>query len=203
MRHYVYFVQESTTGRLYIGSRSCKVDPELDPYMGSYHDKTFAPDIKWVWAEFQTREEAYSAEETLHKVFDVVKSPTFINRRVGSGAWSSSKLTWWTNGEEETLSEAAPAGWYKGRKASLRSLFVKLGKQSSGKWLKGHRHTQQARLKMSKSHSGKTLSDSHRHSLGLITKGRKWACNKFGETLRLWPSEMLPPGYQWGRTYKD
>jgi hypothetical protein len=35
MVHYVYRLEEKETGEFYIGSRTCKVDPTLDKYLGS------------------------------------------------------------------------------------------------------------------------------------------------------------------------
>jgi hypothetical protein len=199
MRHYIYFVQESSSGRLYIGSRTCNGSPEEDPYLGSFHDSSFKPDVKWVWAEFPTRKEANVAEETLHRLFDVVKSLTFVNRRIGSGAWSSGPLTWWTNGTSETLSEHPPLGWHKGRKTGVGQNVENRGRP----WLYKSGHSQESREKMSKAHLGKVLSTKHKENLSKLTKGRRWACNKLGESIRLWPDEPLPPGFQWGRKYQD
>ena len=77
--HYVYLTCDTFDGRLYWGSRSCDCPPEEDPYMGSHRDDTFNPDLKYVWAEFNTRLEADDAEDILHKLFDVVESSTFAN----------------------------------------------------------------------------------------------------------------------------
>ena len=77
--HYVYLTCESSTGRLYWGVRSCDCCPEDDPYMGSHSDTTFKPDLKWVWSTFLTREDAETAEQTLLRLFDCVKSSTFAN----------------------------------------------------------------------------------------------------------------------------
>lgn len=199
MRHYVYFAQDSESGRLYIGSRSCKCDPLEDSYMGSYHDKSFSPDIKWVWAEFLTREDAFRAEEILHRLFDVVKSNSFVNRRIGSGAWSSGNLKWWTNGVDETLAEFAPVGWRLGRKFGTGKNIQNRGRP----WQYKTGHSDQACLKMSKAHTGKKLSQEHKNSLSKLTSGRRWACNAEGHTIRLRPAETLPVGYQWGRTFKE
>ena len=77
--HYVYLTCESNTGQLYWGVRSCDCDPENDPYMGSHCDTTYIPDLKWVWNTFPTREDAETAEQTLLRLFDCVKSSTFAN----------------------------------------------------------------------------------------------------------------------------
>jgi hypothetical protein len=79
MNHYVYLTCDSSDGRLYWGSRSCDDDPKDDSYMGSHKDTTYNPDLKWVWATFETRLEADDAEDILHDLFDVVESETFAN----------------------------------------------------------------------------------------------------------------------------
>jgi len=78
-RHYVYLTCDTTDGRLYWGVRSCDCDPKDDNYFGSHCDNTYNPDMKWVWNEFSTREDAEFAEHKLHKLFDVVNSSTFAN----------------------------------------------------------------------------------------------------------------------------
>lgn len=77
--HYVYLTCDSETGRLYWGVRSSHCKPEDDDYFGSHCDETYCPDLKYVWAEFDTREDAELAEHKLHKLFDVVNSKTFAN----------------------------------------------------------------------------------------------------------------------------
>lgn len=84
-RHYVYLTCDSTDGRLYWGVRSSDCDPENDNYFGSHKDDTFRPDMKWVWNEFPTRQDAELAENKLHKLFDVVNSSTFAN--LSSAQW--------------------------------------------------------------------------------------------------------------------
>jgi hypothetical protein len=79
MRHYVY-VTRGECGRHYVGVRSCECDPAEDPYMGSHKDPEYSPVEKWVWSEFETRDEAANAEASLHEVFDVAVSPHFANR---------------------------------------------------------------------------------------------------------------------------
>jgi hypothetical protein len=88
--HYVYLTCESNTGRLYWGVRSCKCQPEDDPYFGSHTDGTYNPDLKWVWNTFPTREEAETAEQLLLKLFDCVESSTFAN--LSSAQWK--QWTW-------------------------------------------------------------------------------------------------------------
>jgi hypothetical protein len=79
MNHYVYYSYEEW-GRGYIGSRSCKCDPQEDvKYFGSFRDKTFSPTHKIIIQEFETREEALEAEILLHAFFSVDKNSHFAN----------------------------------------------------------------------------------------------------------------------------
>jgi hypothetical protein len=77
--HYVYYSYEEW-GRGYIGKRSSKVLPEVDPYMGSFTDKTFHPTEKIVLAVFDTEKEALQAEILLHNFYQVDRNPHFANR---------------------------------------------------------------------------------------------------------------------------
>ena len=77
MTAYVYYSYEEF-GRGYIGARS--KSPDGDNYFGSFKDTTFKPTEKIVIAEYDTWEEALSAEHELHKLFDVAKNPHFANQ---------------------------------------------------------------------------------------------------------------------------
>ncbi len=58
--------------------------------MGSHCDTTYKPDLKWVWNTFLTREDAETAEQTLLRLFDCVKSSTFAN--LSAAQWK--QWTW-------------------------------------------------------------------------------------------------------------
>lgn len=77
--HYVYYSYEEW-GRGYIGKRSSLLPPEVDPYLGSFSDKTFRPTQKIVLEIFNTSEEALAAEIVLHDFYDVHKNSHFANR---------------------------------------------------------------------------------------------------------------------------
>lgn len=79
MHHYVYYSYEEW-GRGYIGVRSCSDMPAVDPYLGSYRDKTFKPTQKIVLMEFKTRIDAEKAEKQLQEFFSVVENPHFANQ---------------------------------------------------------------------------------------------------------------------------
>lgn len=77
--HYVYYSYEEW-GRGYIGRRSSSVFPHLDPYMGSFTDKSFKPTDKIVLAIFDSVEEAIAAEVVLHNYYKVECNPHFANQ---------------------------------------------------------------------------------------------------------------------------
>lgn len=71
MKHYIYRVEEKTTGEFYWGVRSCKCEIIDDTYMGSM--KSWKPDkqnlVKTYTKQFSTRELAYEAEYIVIKYF--------------------------------------------------------------------------------------------------------------------------------------
>mgnify|MGYP001253634108 CR=1 FL=1 len=77
--HYVYYSYEEW-GRGYIGRRSSLVLPHLDPYMGSFTDKSFKPTEKIILATFDSVEKAIAAEIVLHNHYEVERNPHFANR---------------------------------------------------------------------------------------------------------------------------
>lgn len=91
MHHYTYMLTVKSpvdTRRLYIGVRSCKVQPEQDvKYMGSCRPmktwmKTQGQDCveKIVLARWGSRQEALEHEIFLHDCFDVGANPEFWNQ---------------------------------------------------------------------------------------------------------------------------
>jgi hypothetical protein len=97
--NYTYYSYEEW-GRGYIGSRGSHKPPDQDPYMGSFHDKTFNPAVKIILSIHNTREEAYYAESLLHDLFQVDLNPHFVNiHRCHSGFWfldhSSKAKSYW------------------------------------------------------------------------------------------------------------
>lgn len=88
MNHYTYMVQTpSVAGKcMYIGVRSCEVEPEMDSYMGSskpllsWLSKTSGAAVKIVLARWPTRAEAMAHEIFLHDCFDVGPNKSFWNQ---------------------------------------------------------------------------------------------------------------------------
>ena len=89
--HYVYIITEKSTGRLYVGSRTSNIDPELDLgyyYLSSSSDDEFIKNQKKnindylyeIVETFETREQANAYEIILHQEFDVAFDELFFNR---------------------------------------------------------------------------------------------------------------------------
>lgn len=80
MYHYTYYSYEQF-GRGYIGSRTCKCNPENDiKYFGSFTDKTFNPTEKVILEVHNTSKESLEAERVLHYFYDVANNPHFANK---------------------------------------------------------------------------------------------------------------------------
>jgi hypothetical protein len=82
--HYTYWLTCEQTQQHYIGVRTCKGDPEKDPYMSSSRvvkamrsqGLTFTKFILTVWS---TRQEANEHEHKLLNYFHVINNPIFLN----------------------------------------------------------------------------------------------------------------------------
>ena len=111
--HYVYYSYEQW-GRGYIGRRSSKVPPIVDPYMGSFKDKTFAPTEKIILAEFDSVEEAIQCEINLHAFFAVDDNPHFANRsrQTSTGfSYAGGCPTPKTKDQRQAMSDRTRAAW--------------------------------------------------------------------------------------------
>lgn len=111
--HYVYYSYEQW-GRGYIGRRSSKVPPIVDPYMGSFKDKTFAPTEKIILAEFDSVKEAIQCEINLHVFFAVDDNPHFANRsrQTSTGfSYAGGCPTPKTKDQRQAMSDRTRAAW--------------------------------------------------------------------------------------------
>lgn len=147
MYHYVYYSYEEW-GRGYIGKRSSDLDPELDPYMGSFSDSTFSPTSKIILFVGETEEESLEVEVKLHSFFCVDKNPHFANKaRQTSVKFSYSRL-----GEKHTP-EAIQ---------SIRESNSRRGVSP------------ETRVKMRESNMGKKRSPETRSRISAGKKGKPW-----------------------------
>jgi hypothetical protein len=151
--HYVYYSYEQW-GRGYIGRRSSKVHPSLDPYMGSFRDKTFAPTEKIILAEFDSVEEAVQAEIKLHSFFAVDSNPHFANQaKQTSTSFSCARGRPGarTRDECQAISDRARAAW-QDPKQRQKWLTALRRRSTSETWKQSHLRSKQSpayRAKMS------------------------------------------------------
>jgi hypothetical protein len=83
--HYTYLLVSDTTPHLYIGARTSKVTPEMDPYLSSSsvvrkmrsEGVTFT---KYVISEHSSRKDAIQEEINLHKTYQVDSDTIFLNK---------------------------------------------------------------------------------------------------------------------------
>jgi hypothetical protein len=172
MRHYVY-VTKGKCGRQYIGVRSCECDPANDPYMGSHKDPEYFPTEKWIWSEFDTREEAANTEASLHEVFDVAASPHFANRcKALPNGFSMLGLSWGTHSKEtrELLSEKkrGEKNHRYGKPSSQKQ------KEAVSRARKGVKASEETRQKMRKAQRGLKKPAGYAERMSALKKEYKW-----------------------------
>jgi hypothetical protein len=163
--HYVYYSYEQW-GRGYIGRRSSKVHPSIDPYMGSFTDKTFAPTSKIILAEFDSVEEAIQAEINLHVFFAVDSNPHFANRarQTSTGfAWNRGCPTPRTGEQRQAMSNSLQCAWQEPEKRQ--------------KWLKGLRRAWNSESRR-QAHRRARQSSRYRNEMSLLVKQR-WENDDF------------------------
>ena len=163
--HYVYYSYEQW-GRGYIGRRSSKVHPSVDPYMGSFTDKTFAPTNKIILAEFGSADEAIQAEINLHAFFAVDSNLHFANqsRQTSTGfAWSRGCPTPRNEKQRQTMSNIIQGAWQEPKKRQ--------------KWLKGLRRSWNSESRR-QAHRRARQSSQYRNKMSLLVSQR-WDNNNF------------------------
>lgn len=137
--HYVYYSYEQW-GRGYIGRRSSKVPPNVDPYMGSFRDKIFAPTEKIVLAEFDSMEEAVQCEISLHTFFAVDSNPHFANqsRQTSTGfSYTGGCSTPRTREQRQAMSDMTRAAWQDPEQR--QKMLIALRKRSDSEtWRQAH-----------------------------------------------------------------
>lgn len=137
--HYVYYSYEQW-GRGYIGRRSSKMPPNIDPYMGSFRDKTFTPTEKIVLAEFDSMEEAVQCEISLHTFFAVDSNPHFANqsRQTSTGfSYAGGCSTPRTKEQRQAMSDMTQAAWQDPE--HRQKMLIALRKRSDSEtWRQAH-----------------------------------------------------------------
>ena len=197
--HYVY-ITRGECGRFYIGVRSCKGDPNNDSYMGSHQNKTYHPIEKWVWSEFNTREEAENAEASLHELFDVAFNPYFSNLAKAQG-WGGNYG--WTHREETKKMMSITR---RGDRNPAKRLEVRQKLSSAlrgNQCAKGVVRSEETKAKMAKAKIGDNNPAKRpdvRQRNSEAQKRMRWCYNpETGDTRRFLAGSSPPAGFQPGR----
>ena len=186
--HYTYELRCNETNQLYIGKRSCKVEPELDKYWSS--SRTVKSMIsqgytfdKKILNQFASAKEALQDEINLHALFDVARNATYLNKvKQTSTGWDFSGC------KQSDFQRQRARECHSGRKRSNETRF-KMAEAAKGRepWNKGVAMTTpvsaETRKRMSEAQKGKTssrkgctLSLETRNKLSDARKGRQLSC---------------------------
>ena len=140
--HYTYCSYEES-GRSYIGSRTCRCNPENDiRYFGSFTDKTFAPTKKVILKLYNTAEECLLAEHLMMRLFNVAYEEHFANKQFSP----------YTN-------FGCPL---------VHSKFMKNNKHRVGK-----HHSEESKKKTSETMKAKPKGENHPHHGRVLTEEHK------------------------------
>jgi hypothetical protein len=199
MKHYVY-VTKGKCGRHYIGVRSCKGDPAEDPYMGSHRDPEYSPVEKWIWSEFDTREEAANAEASLHEVFDVATSLHFANRcKALPNGFSVLGTSWGTHSEKtKALLSQQKKGENNHRWGKPSSQKQKEAVRQARAGVKASEETCQ---KMSKAQKGLKKPPGYAERMSALKKECRWFYDPIEDKAHLVHPEKAEP--HWIKGFKN
>lgn len=173
MRHYTYLTTNLDTFEFYVGVRSCKCDPEDDPYLGSgvrisnsvrKHGRSKF--FKRVLKEFATRELA-KAEEASHVTKSLLALPGCLNLILGGGGYTGDI----TLSEKERRSKAVKAAWAVPGSKEMRGKAISAGNKSSTK-MKATQGLPETKAKISLS-----LKNA------LAERGEEWRKERYAKSL--------------------
>jgi len=188
MKHYVYRIDDPITKEFYFGSRSCTVNVNEDNYMGSY--VSWNPVNKSVLiktilkSNFRKRETAIKYEVKLIK--ENIDNLLNRNYHIPGTGFHTVGLTHDTTIEHrKKLSEAAKLQWKRMNDIERTNLIRKRTRKGESHWaygtklseerkemLRGKKHSDETRIKMSKSHTGYIKSDTHKKNLSISLSGK-------------------------------
>ena len=171
---YTYYSYEEY-GRGYIGARS-KSPIGDDIYFGTFSDTNFNPTQKIILGEYETMEEALTAEVALHAFFDVDINAHFANR----AKQTSGGFYFDPTGREVTEAERkkSRASWTPERRRAQAERMTKQNKsdrhrQSMIERNKSNKMREAAAERNTKHCKGKPLSQEHRNKISEGVKGIK------------------------------
>ncbi len=182
-RHYVYRLEDRTTGEFYWGVRSCNCNPEDDKYMGSM--STWKPNKnnldKVIYREFNSREEANESEMCIIEMFIDKKiyplNRNYHNPKIGFctlGLKLSDEVKSKMIGRKKSLSHRANLSKsLKGKvspnkgKSMSEEQKAKLRVANTGK-----KQTEQHKLNSKSGRSGYTHSEETKNKIGKANKGK-------------------------------
>ncbi len=196
MYHYVYRVEHIETSQFYIGSRSSKLHPSVDNYLGSMC--TWKPDktklIKIIIKDdFKTRDEALKFEAELIKEF--IENDLNENYHIPSDGFHTHNMKrsdeWKSWNCERLIGENNPM----------------YGKRSSG--FTGKTHSKETREKLRVSSLGKTHKEETKKKIGESNSisqlgnsnsqyGTCWITNGI-ENKKIKKTDDIPSGWSYGR----
>ena len=177
MHHYTFYSYEQW-GRGYIGSRSCRCNPEQDiNYFGSYTDKAFSPTQKIILELHNTAKESLEAETALHNLFDVANNPHFANKQANRNTsvvrgknhpnygkkfppHSAEHKRKISEGVKKALANLTPEAHARMVDASAKANAVR-------------KHTDETKAKIRAARLGTKASEETRRKLSEIRKGKK------------------------------
>jgi hypothetical protein len=220
MFHYVYKIEHITTGEFYIGSRSSKVHPSLDNYLGS--PKTWKPDstklIKKILGEnFSSRREALKFESD--EIKKVIKHKLNRNYHIpDKGFCTIGRVTVRDKeGRFYSVLVSDPkylSGEYVHARTGVPSKFAVVDKEGnrfavfkndvrflSGELIaltKGFKHTKEVREKM------KTINSIGRSGIDNSQYDTMWICNlDKKKNKKIKKGENIPSGWIPGKRQKN
>ncbi len=185
MHHYTYLLKCVDTGELYIGKRSCKIDPNRDSYWSSSKVvKAMMRDgkrfIKRILQEHSTSAGALSHEIELHNKYDVGRNSRFLN--VSKQTSKGFDVT----GTKLTVNRKKQISENNRKRVYTKETCEKISNSNKGKpaWNKGLATPEHVRQRLSDACKGRAawnkgikMSDTQKEKLRLTQRTDEWRLN--------------------------